>query len=49
VLECARKHPVRHLLMASTSSVYGANERTPFREEDKADRPLTLNAANQRQ
>ena len=48
VLECARKHPVRHLLMASTSSVYGANERTPFREEDKADRPLTLYAATKK-
>ena len=48
VLECARKHPVRHLLMASTSSVYGANERTPFREDDKADRPLTLYAATKK-
>jgi len=39
---------VRHLLMASTSSVYGANERTPFREEDKTDRPLTLYAATKK-
>lgn len=48
VLECARKHPVRHLLMASTSSVYGANERMPFREDDKADHPLTLYAATKK-
>ncbi|MGA8172002.1 MAG: NAD-dependent epimerase/dehydratase family protein [Methylocystis sp.] len=48
VLECAREYPVRHLLMASTSSVYGGNEHLPFREEDKADRPLTLYAATKK-
>jgi UDP-glucuronate 4-epimerase len=48
VLEAARAHSVRHLLMASTSSVYGANQRMPFREDDKADRPLTLYAATKK-
>jgi UDP-glucuronate 4-epimerase len=46
VLEIARIHAPRHLLMASTSSVYGANVDIPFREADKADRPLTLYAAS---
>jgi UDP-glucuronate 4-epimerase len=48
VLEIARTHPVRHLMMASTSSVYGANPVVPFREEDKADHPLTLYAATKK-
>jgi UDP-glucuronate 4-epimerase len=48
VLEAARIHPVRHLMMASTSSVYGANPSVPFREEDKADHPLTLYAATKK-
>lgn len=48
VMECARTVPVQHLLMASTSSVYGANEEMPFRETDKADTPLTLYAATKK-
>lgn len=48
VMECARAVPVQHLLMASTSSVYGANEEMPFRETDKADTPLTLYAATKK-
>ncbi len=48
VLEVARLHPVRHLMMASTSSVYGANPEAPFREEDRADHPLTLYAATKK-
>ena len=48
VMECARAVPVQHLLMASTSSVYGANEDMPFRETDKADTPLTLYAATKK-
>jgi UDP-glucuronate 4-epimerase len=39
---------VGHLLMASTSSVYGANEEMPFRETDKADHPLTIYAATKK-
>lgn len=45
VLECARHHPPKHLLAASTSSAYGANVELPFRETDKAVHPMTLYAA----
>jgi UDP-glucuronate 4-epimerase len=48
LLEIARAHAPRHLLMASTSSVYGANTEIPFRETDKADHPLTLYAASKK-
>lgn len=48
VLEAARRLQVQHLLMASTSSVYGANERMPFRETDKADTQLTIYAATKK-
>ncbi|MEP0942353.1 MAG: NAD-dependent epimerase/dehydratase family protein [Rhizobiaceae bacterium] len=45
VMECARELEVDHLLMASTSSVYGANEEMPFVETEKADTQLTIYAA----
>lgn len=45
VLEAARRHGVRHLLAASTSSAYGANTQMPFREVDRSVHPLTLYAA----
>lgn len=45
VLEAARHHRVKHLLVASTSSAYGANTKMPFRETDKAVHPMTLYAA----
>ncbi|MCB1507942.1 MAG: GDP-mannose 4,6-dehydratase, partial [Hyphomicrobiaceae bacterium] len=45
VMEMARRQGVGHLLMASTSSVYGANEEMPFTEREKADTPLTIYAA----
>jgi len=48
VMECARELEVDHLLMASTSSVYGANEEMPFDEREKADTPLTLYAATKK-
>jgi UDP-glucuronate 4-epimerase len=48
ILELVRSMPVRHLLIASTSSVYGANPEMPFRESDKADSPLTLYAATKK-
>jgi UDP-glucuronate 4-epimerase len=48
VMEAARKLKVGHLLMASTSSVYGANEDMPFRETDKADTQLTIYAATKK-
>ena len=45
ILELARHHPVRHVMLASTSSVYGANSEMPFREVDRAVHPLSLYAA----
>ncbi|MGQ7830316.1 NAD-dependent epimerase/dehydratase family protein [Altererythrobacter sp. Z27] len=48
VLEVARELGVGHLLMASTSSVYGANEAMPFTELDKCDTPLSLYAASKK-
>ncbi|PIW55846.1 MAG: UDP-glucuronate 5-epimerase [Sphingomonadales bacterium CG12_big_fil_rev_8_21_14_0_65_65_10] len=48
VMECARELEVDHLLMASTSSVYGANEEMPFSELQKTDTPLTFYAATKK-
>jgi UDP-glucuronate 4-epimerase len=48
VLEAAKRHAVRHLLLASTSSVYGANAQMPFRETDQADGQLSLYAASKK-
>jgi UDP-glucuronate 4-epimerase len=48
VMEVARGRKVDHLLLASTSSVYGANEALPFAETDKADTPLTIYAATKK-
>ena len=48
VLEAARATPPRHLLMASTSSVYGANTRMPYREIDKTDSQMSFYAATKK-
>ena len=48
ILEAAKKLSVEHLLMASTSSVYGANADMPFVETEKADTQLTLYAATKK-
>ena len=49
VLELARSLPaLRHLVYASSSSVYGASGALPFREDDRADAPLSLYAATKR-
>jgi UDP-glucuronate 4-epimerase len=48
VMEAARTLAVNHLLLASTSSVYGANEIMPFVETERADHPLTLYAATKK-
>ncbi len=45
ILEACRHHPVQHLLLASTSSAYGANLSYPFVETDQAIHPVTLYAA----
>jgi UDP-glucuronate 4-epimerase len=48
VMEAARRLQIQHLLMASTSSVYGANTEMPFAETDKADTQLTIYAATKK-
>ncbi|WP_353227973.1 NAD-dependent epimerase/dehydratase family protein [Novosphingobium sp.] len=48
VMECAREFRVGHLLMASTSSVYGANTKLPYAETDQTDHPLTFYAATKK-
>ena len=48
LIEAARAHPPAHLLMASTSSVYGANTAMPYAETDPADHPLSFYAATKK-
>lgn len=48
VLELAKEVRPKHLLLASTSSIYGANDKVPFAETDRADEPLTLYAATKK-
>ena len=48
LLEAARAHPPGHLLLASTSSVYGANTAMPYSETDKADTPMSFYAATKK-
>jgi UDP-glucuronate 4-epimerase len=48
VMECAREFEVGHLLMASTSSVYGANTDMPFVETSKTDTQMTIYAATKK-
>ena len=48
LLECCRHYPVQHLVYASSSSVYGANAKVPFSEEDKVDNPVSLYAATKK-
>jgi UDP-glucuronate 4-epimerase len=48
MLELARHRQARHLVYASSSSVYGGNETLPFRVEDRVDHPLSLYAATKK-
>lgn len=48
LLEICRQRPIEHFLMASTSSVYGANTAMPFAETDPTDTPLTIYSASKR-
>jgi UDP-glucuronate 4-epimerase len=48
LLELARAQRVRHMVYASSSSVYGANKSLPFRVEDRVDHPLSLYAATKK-
>ena len=48
LLEAARAHPPRHLLLASTSSVYGANTAMPYAETDRTDTQMSFYAATKK-
>ncbi len=48
LLECCRHHGIRHLVFASSSSVYGANTRMPFSVHDNVDHPVSLYAATKK-
>lgn len=48
LLECCRRHPPRHLVFASSSSVYGANPKLPWSETDNVDHPVSLYAATKK-
>ena len=48
ILEACRYHPVQHLVYASSSSVYGSNEKVPYSTEDKVDNPVSLYAATKK-
>jgi UDP-glucuronate 4-epimerase len=48
ILEGCRNHKIRHLVYASTSSVYGKNTKMPFSENDNANHPLSLYAASKK-
>ena len=48
ILECCRKYPVKNLIYASSSSVYGGNIKTPFSESDSVDHPVSLYAATKK-
>jgi UDP-glucuronate 4-epimerase len=48
LLECCRAHPPRNLVFASSSSVYGTNQKLPWSESDNVDRPISLYAATKK-
>ncbi len=48
LLECCRNYEVKHLVYASSSSVYGLNEKIPFSTEDNVDQPISLYAASKK-
>lgn len=48
ILEACRRHPVQHLVYASSSSVYGGNTKVPFSTDDKVDNPVSLYAATKK-
>lgn len=48
LLECCRNFHVSHLIFASSSSVYGLNQKVPYQEEDQVDTPVSLYAATKK-
>lgn len=48
ILEACRHNPVKHLVYASSSSVYGSNKKVPYSTKDKVDNPVSLYAATKK-
>ncbi len=48
ILEACRRFPVEHLVYASSSSVYGGNDKIPFSTQDRVDEPVSLYAATKK-
>lgn len=48
VLECCRHHKIKHLVFASSSSIYGMNNKIPFSVSDNVDHPVSLYAASKK-
>ncbi len=48
ILECCRRHGIKHLVYASSSSVYGSNTKIPFETSDNVDHPVSLYAATKK-
>ncbi|MCM1044810.1 MAG: NAD-dependent epimerase/dehydratase family protein [Candidatus Gastranaerophilales bacterium] len=48
LLEACRRYPVEHFVYASSSSVYGVNQKVPYSVEDKVDHPVSLYAATKK-
>lgn len=48
ILEGCKNHPVQHLIFASSSSVYGVNQKIPFEASDQSDHPVSLYAATKK-
>ncbi len=48
ILECCRHNNIKHLVYASSSSVYGLNEKVPFSTDDNVDHPISLYAATKK-
>lgn len=48
ILEACRRYPVRHLVYASSSSVYGSNTKMPLSISDRTDHPVSLYAASKK-
>ena len=48
LLECCKNYSIKHLVYASSSSVYGNNDSVPFQESDRVDQPISLYAASKK-
>lgn len=48
ILEACRRNPVEHLVYASSSSVYGSNQKVPYSTDDRVDNPVSLYAATKK-